>query len=439
MSYKIFFRYKAGRGFVKYYNENFDDNFYKYDIRNTNNNTYINYNKKNRKKSKPETYKNNLYYTDKIEEDVLTEENVEQNLRGLQGEKGEPGEQGPRGIQGEKGEQGPRGLQGEKGEKGEKGEPGEQGPRGVQGEKGEPGEQGPRGLQGEKGELGEQGPRGIQGEKGERGEQGPRGLQGEKGEKGERGEQGPTGLQGEKGEPGERGPRGLQGEKGEPGEQGPRGLQGEKGEPGEQGPRGIQGEKGERGEQGPRGLQGERGEPGLRGLQGEKGEPGEQGPRGLQGEKGDPGSPFRSFLFNYENSMPIGPIGINEPIRISQMLSSPDIECNGLGNISISNPGVYVAIWSMPVRANTSTTPCDIVVILKDMSKGKILSRSSVTTVDKDSPVTLTGTCLFYVNCKNTVIQLTNLSSVEINIPIQVGGGIKPVCSSANFVIFRIG
>ncbi len=286
MSYKIFFRYKAGRGFVKYYNENFDDNFYKYDIRNTNNNTYINYNKKNRKKSKPETYKNNLYYTDKIEEDVLTEENVEQNLRGLQGEKGEPGEQGP------------------------------------------------RGLQGEKGELGEQGPRGIQGEKGERGE---------------------------------------------------------------------------------------------------------QGPRGLQGEKGDPGSPFRSFLFNYENSMPIGPIGINEPIRISQMLSSPDIECNGLGNISISNPGVYVAIWSMPVRANTSTTPCDIVVILKDMSKGKILSRSSVTTVDKDSPVTLTGTCLFYVNCKNTVIQLTNLSSVEINIPIQVGGGVKPVCSSANFVIFRIG
>lgn len=95
----------------------------------------------------------------------------------------------------------------------------------------------------------------------------------------------------------------------------------------------IQGEKGERGEQG------------LRGIQGEKGERGEQGPQGIQGEKGEqgpPGQPFKTFLFNYENNMPIGPVGINKPIAISQALSSGDIDCNGLGRIKITNPGIYI-------------------------------------------------------------------------------------------------
>lgn len=95
----------------------------------------------------------------------------------------------------------------------------------------------------------------------------------------------------------------------------------------------IQGEKGERGEQG------------LRGIQGEKGERGEQGPQGIQGEKGEqgpPGQPFKTFLFNYENNMTIGPVGINKPIAISQALSSGDIDCNGLGRIKITNPGIYI-------------------------------------------------------------------------------------------------
>lgn len=80
-------------------------------------------------------------------------------------------------------------------------------------------------------------------------------------------------------------------------------------------------------------------------IQGEKGERGEQGPQGIQGEKGEqgpPGQPFKTFLFNYENNMPIGPVGINKPIAISQALSSGDIDCNGLGRIKITNPGIYI-------------------------------------------------------------------------------------------------
>lgn len=95
----------------------------------------------------------------------------------------------------------------------------------------------------------------------------------------------------------------------------------------------IQGEREKRGEQGPQGIQGE------------KGERGEQGPQGIQGEKGEqgpPGQPFKTFLFNYENNMPIGPVGINKPIAISQALSSGDIDCNGLGRIKITNPGIYI-------------------------------------------------------------------------------------------------
>ena len=201
----------------------------------------------------------------------------------------------------------------------------------------------------------------------------------------------------------------------------------------------LQGEKGEPGPQGKQGEKGERGEPGPQGKQGEKGERGEPGPQGKQGEKGDIGQPFKSFLFNYENTMPIGPVGINKPIAISQMISSKDIDCDGLGSIKITNPGIYVAMWSIPISVNKSKIPCDVVVILKDVSKGKILSTSSVTIKDNDCATNLTGTSVFFIKCKNTMIELTNLSNVEINIPVQVGGGLKPICSSANFVIFRIG
>ena len=409
MSYKVFFRYDSNRGFVKYNSRIIDDAHKKSKKNIENNNTYTGYISNNINNNKQE--KSKVCFPKKVEqqEDVKPVEDndrreiaiipsqsqvilqEERGLQGIQGEKGERGEQGPQGIQGEKGERGLQGIQGEKGEKGERGE------------------QGPQGIQGEKGEKGEVGPQGIQGEKGERGERGPQGIQGEKGEKGERGLQG------------------IQGEKGERGEVGPQGIQGEKGEKGERGPQGIQGEKGERGERGPQGIQGEKGERGPQGIQGEK------------GERGEPGQTFRSFLFNYENAMPIGPVGINKPIAISQMINSQDIECDGLGKVKIINPGMYVAVWSMPVSINTINTTCDIVVVLKDISNGKILSSSSATVTDKDWPVNLTGTCVFCTKYKNTLIELTNLSKVEINIPVRVGYGSKPICSSANFVIFRIG
>ena len=472
MSYKVFFRYDSNRGFVKYNSRIIDDAHKKSKKNIENNNTYTGYISNNINNNKQE--KSKVCFPKKVEqqEDVKPVEDndrreiaiipsqsqvilqEERGLQGIQGEKGERGEQGPQGIQGEKGERGERGPQGIQGEKGEKGERGLQGIQGEKGEKGERGDQGPQGIQGEKGEKGEVGPQGIQGEKGERGPQGIQGEKGEKGEvgpqgiqgeKGERGERGPQGIQGEKGEKGERGLQGIQGEKGERGEVGPQGIQGEKGEKGERGPQGIQGEKGERGKRGPQGIQGEKGERGERGpqgIQGEKGERGEQGPQGIQGEKGEKGEAgqtFRSFLFNYENAMPIGPVGINKPIAISQMINSQDIECDGLGKVKIINPGMYVAVWSMPVSINTINTTCDIVVVLKDISNGKILSSSSATVTDKDWPVNLTGTCVFCTKYKNTLIELTNLSKVEINIPVRVGYGSKPICSSANFVIFRIG
>lgn len=78
-------------------------------------------------------------------------------------------------------------------------------------------------------------------------------------------------------------------------------------------------------------------------------------------------------------------------------------------------------------------------VILKNVSKSKILATSSVTISNENCPINLTGTCVFLIKDRDTLIELTNLSKVEINIPVQIGGGSKSICSSANFVIFRIG
>lgn len=109
------------------------------------------------------------------------------------------------------------------------------GPQGVQGPKGDAGEQGPQGIQGPKGDAGEQGHKGDTGETG---------AQGPKGDKGDAGEQGPRGIQGVKGDTGEAGPQGIQGpkgDKGDTGEQGPQGIQGLKGDTGAQGPKGDDG------------------------------------------------------------------------------------------------------------------------------------------------------------------------------------------------------
>ena len=97
---------------------------------------------------------------------MLSNTPIHVNVSGVQGPKGDKGEQG---IQGPKGDKGETGIQGPKGDKGE---PGIQGPKG---DKGEPGIQGPKG---DKGETGIQGPKG---DKGETGIQGPKGDKGETG------------------------------------------------------------------------------------------------------------------------------------------------------------------------------------------------------------------------------------------------------------------
>lgn len=155
---------------------------------------------------------------------------------------------GATGIQGPKGETGDQGLQGEPGPKGDIGPEGPQGIQGPKGDKGEVGPEGPQGIQGE------QGPKGDPGLDGAKGEQGPKGDKGDPGADGAKGEQGIAGLKGEKGDPGEAGPKGDKGEQGDPGEQGPVGPKGDKGDPGEQG---LQGPKGDKGEAGPKGDPGE--------------------------------------------------------------------------------------------------------------------------------------------------------------------------------------
>jgi hypothetical protein len=81
-------------------------------------------------------------------------------------------------------------------QRGLKGDPGAQGIQGPQGVKGDPGQQGLQGLQGEKGEKGDPGAQGLQGEKGDEGDPGAQGLQGLQGEPGPQGAQGPAGPPG---------------------------------------------------------------------------------------------------------------------------------------------------------------------------------------------------------------------------------------------------
>nr|MDH3099426.1 collagen-like protein [Bacillus velezensis] len=76
---------------------------------------------------------------------VYLKENSEENplfVKGLQGEKGEPGPQGEPGLPGEPGPQGEPGPPGEPGPQGEPGPPGEPGPQGEPGPPGEPGQKG---------------------------------------------------------------------------------------------------------------------------------------------------------------------------------------------------------------------------------------------------------------------------------------------------------
>lgn len=93
--------------------------------------------------------------------------------KGIKGDKGDTGDQGPKGDTGETGPQGPKGDTGDTGPQGPKGDTGETGPQGIQGEIGP---QGPQGETGPQGIQGEQGPQGIQGPQGPKGDTGPAGT-----------------------------------------------------------------------------------------------------------------------------------------------------------------------------------------------------------------------------------------------------------------------
>ena len=82
---------------------------------------------------------------------------------------------------------------------GDKGEKGVQGDKGLPGEDALKGEQGDKGISGAEADKGEQGDKGIQGDKGLPGEEA---LKGEQGDKGIQGDKGVSGSDAEKGEPG---------------------------------------------------------------------------------------------------------------------------------------------------------------------------------------------------------------------------------------------
>jgi hypothetical protein len=157
-------------------------------------------------------------------------------LQSLQGEKGDPGQDGidgRDGLQGEKGDPGQDGIDGRDGLQGEKGDPGQEGidgRDGLQGEKGDPGQDGPGiaellinregqlvatftdgrtkdvgavigrdGVDGQKGEMGpagDPGADGVDGRPGEKGDPGPMGEKGDPGPTGEKGASGQDGIDG---------------------------------------------------------------------------------------------------------------------------------------------------------------------------------------------------------------------------------------------------
>ena len=214
------------------------------------------------------------------------------NLKGIQGEKGEPGRPGDKGDKGDPGRPGDKGDKGDPGKKGDKGDPGRPGDKG---DKGDPGIQG---IPGQKGDPGERGERGLKGE---------RGKQGFKGERGPKGDDGAPGRQGE---PGPKGDPGTPGRQGDPGPKGDPGTPGRQGEPGPKGDPGTPGRQGNPGPKGDPGAPGRQGEPGAPGKQGEPGAPGRQGEPGAKGEPGAPGASGKPIGGLYSgNGKPLDKIG----------------------------------------------------------------------------------------------------------------------------------
>ena len=175
-------------------------------------------------------------------------------------------------MQGPKGE---RGIDGKDGEHGAKGERGTDGKDGIDGAKGE------AGTDGNKGQKGEIGDDGFKGQKGEIGNDGSDGSPGSDGAKGEQGFKGDPGRDGNDGSDGSKGDTGAPGKDGDDGSDGSDGAKGEQGDPGSDGADGADGSDGRDGARGEPGSDGRKGDTGSPGAKGQKGAPGTNGLNGL--------------------------------------------------------------------------------------------------------------------------------------------------------------
>lgn len=250
-------------------------------------------------------------------------------------------------IEGPKGERGDRGSQGARGEKGEKGDEGKQG------------EKGDAGAKGESGDIGATGPMGETGERGERGERG------EKGEVGDKGEIGATGPQGERGPQGLQGEAGPQGEAGRDGAIGPQGLDGKQGDVGPQGKAGATGKAG---------AKGERGEVGAQGIQGEKGERGPQGEAGKDAK--DYTEEFEEALAKFnqrltENASRVDTNVQKQIERINQSLST------------LGGGGSYKIVDNADVDKSAIKNVVDDAVLIYDPTKKKFVAQSFLSILDR--------------------------------------------------------
>lgn len=250
----------------------------------------------------------------------------------------------------------------------------------IQGPKGEHGERGPQGARGERGE---QGPKGDKGVKGDRGEQGPSGLDGSKGDAGDRGERGPQGERGEQGIQGVRGETGLQGPEGK---QGPQGLRGERGEKGEQGPRGldgVQGLKGDRGETGDTGAQGERGPVGEKGERGDVGPQGPAGPKGEKGDKGEAGQNAPDYEPRFEELLK----EFNKKVSDQQATVNKNVD-RQLNNLqkslsSLGGGGSYKLVDNADVDKAALKGVVDNAILIYDPATGKFIADSFINVLDR--------------------------------------------------------
>ena len=162
-------------------------------------------------------------------------------------------------------------------------------PAGIDGAKGDRGEQGLTGSDGAVGAKGATGERGLTGATGSTGSTGATGATGVSGATGLSGATGSTGATGLKGDTGATGTTGLKGDTGAAGSAGSAGATGPAGSAGAAGAAGSSGAKGDTGDAGAVGVAGAAGTNGSAGAKGDTGLTGSAGPAGGTGATGAAG------------------------------------------------------------------------------------------------------------------------------------------------------